>query len=305
MNMKNVLVLVKRDFWEYRFSLFRLPLLLSLFPLLLVVWIFVAGPDAGVGKNNSLGVDERQYSEFVVPAQHGEPARYDFERDGAARLFVRLSYGAAVLFCTLIYIGCALHYAFSSLFSDRKNNSILFWRSMPVSESVNVFSKLVILLIVFPAILTALYWLVWIASIIWIGAWQGEYQFIVECFRKIGSWELSSLIMPMLSAAFYVFPLTAWALFVSALLKQHPAFSGIFIPLGILIVDGLLNHYLGFELGFKGMLANYLSLINTHLSLPDSVYFGKEYAHIMLIVCISGITFCSAAIWLRNNRYEI
>jgi ABC-2 type transport system permease protein len=68
-------------------------------------------------------------------------------------LNVMLSVLHGILLLVLLFT--TFNYLLGSLYDDRKDRSILFWRSMPVSEREIVLSKFVMAMVVAPLIYIA------------------------------------------------------------------------------------------------------------------------------------------------------
>lgn len=69
---------------------------------------------------------------------------------GAQRDLLAASYSAAaiVLMLTSVLVGC--FYCLDALYGERRDRSILFWKSLPVSDSITVLAKISIPLVVLP-----------------------------------------------------------------------------------------------------------------------------------------------------------
>ena len=58
---------------------------------------------------------------------------------------------AALALPYLISMGCLIiFYLLDSLYADRKDRSVLFWKSLPISDRETVISKLVVAALVIP-----------------------------------------------------------------------------------------------------------------------------------------------------------
>jgi ABC-2 type transport system permease protein len=119
--MKALLIQVRREFWEHR-SLWIAPLAIGVV-LLLAAAIFgriqldFGGPAGGPGRPRPLF--ELMLLSWAVPF-----------------------YLAAAILASIYLLDC--------LYGERRDRSILFWRSMPVSDTETVLSKLLVGLVIVP-----------------------------------------------------------------------------------------------------------------------------------------------------------
>ena len=74
-------------------------------------------------------------------------------------------YGIHQLFVTVTAF-VLLYYMLSCLYTDRKDRSILFWKSMPVSENRNVAVKFITAVLVVPIVATLISWLTQICYLV-------------------------------------------------------------------------------------------------------------------------------------------
>lgn len=133
--MKTWSTLVRREFWESR-GLWIAPLVASA--------LIVAG---------SLFVVLR-FGELHMPVGPRMPGGLP-RLDGTSRGFAMSVFG----FGSLIFLagGIAIwSYLVDSLYGERRDRSILFWKSLPVSDTKTVASKLLVALLVAPAIMYGL-----------------------------------------------------------------------------------------------------------------------------------------------------
>jgi ABC-2 type transport system permease protein len=129
----NVLpVLIRREFWEHR-VLWVAPLAVAV--LYLAACVFITGIRmGGIDIENTAGPD--------LP-------------DGLVIGLV----GSQLLFTGLLLLLMSVvgfYYLVDCLYAERKDRSILFWKSMPVSDSATVLSKLLVATIVVPVGVVAL-----------------------------------------------------------------------------------------------------------------------------------------------------
>jgi ABC-2 type transport system permease protein len=118
-------MLIKREFWEHR-SLWMAP---AIFAAVLIV-LAVFGAFFG-SSNFHVG----------APMRFG-PERVGVTQMGAMAMAMQL-YAVSALTCGFYLLDC--------LYSERKDRSILFWKSLPVSDLQTVLAKLTVAMAVVPA----------------------------------------------------------------------------------------------------------------------------------------------------------
>ena len=115
---------IRRELWEYR-VIYVVPLLVA---ALLVIAVVVRT------------IVERYHMHGVLPA------------DAAQRFLPHQHFelSAAVIMGTALLVG--LYYTLDALYGERRDRSILFWKSLPVSDRTAVLAKLTIPLVVVPVL---------------------------------------------------------------------------------------------------------------------------------------------------------
>lgn len=307
MSANKIILQLKREIWEYKFSLFWAPLIAMVIPFIFVATMLYWGPQSLVA--NSDNSNDTFFKSFVETPDDGGVPYFNFHKPGAFELFARVSFTVSSIFYLFIYIAVMLNFAFSCLFSDRKSNNILFWRSLPVSEVKNVIGKLLVIGFVIPAILTILY-LACTGLMIFGGA---VYLNDITFLGLLGKYFSVSNVVFFISVLFFcaisLLPFSAWALFMSAAVKNHPGVIGILLPVLLWVVDGFAQRFFGVSLGIQALIISYGDLINDYVTASSrtfgQLFFVDQFIKILLTSFSVAALFCGATIWLRNNRYEI
>lgn len=133
--MKTFYWLVKREFWEHRGSFLWTPVItvavVTGLTLLLIITALVQGNLQGVPENAQ-----------VTSAQ-------DLAQIGSVLDFTALM-PAGIIALVLLFV--LFHYCMQTLSADRADRSILFWKSLPVSDTATVLSKVFSAVVVAPVI---------------------------------------------------------------------------------------------------------------------------------------------------------
>jgi ABC-2 type transport system permease protein len=209
-----------------------------------------------------------------------------------------------------VYSIIALNYSFGCLFSDRKTREILFWRSLPLSEANNLRGKLMTLCISLPLLISLASLVVWLLIVFSGAIYAGDLGLVWQWLfgPESGSlmWFWLLLLFPL-----FLLPLTSWALFMSALVKNHPGVLGILLPLAILSVEAWLRFHWEIVIGFHPVLQSYVDAIEAYIVFLDGDNFLSWISvesGLWQLLCKSlvvAVIFIAAALWLRNKRYEI
>ena len=205
---------------------------------------------------------------------------------------------ASVLVC--------LYYLIDSLISDRKDRSILFWRSMPVSEYENVAVKLLTSSFVVPCLflVSGLLSSVVALSIIYLGIQVSgiEIQNIGSLFVYLSGlssvFELAAIVLLF---SIFLFPLQLGLLTASALVRRSIFFTLVLPVLAINVVELMVFK----ELILFKYLTNYISAA---ANLSEALVLGKEIstglAPLLLgLVLSAGLYY--ASVYLRQRNFEV
>jgi ABC-2 type transport system permease protein len=118
-----------------------------------------------------------------------------------------------------------IFYCLDSLYAERKDRSILFWRSIPVTDFETVLSKLLTAVIVVPlvtfAIVVATQLLVLINVSIWVNIRGGSPGHLIWAAMPFAdNW--TAMLMLLIALPLWMSPFVGWFLFVSAFTKRSP-----------------------------------------------------------------------------------
>ena len=141
--------LLKREYWENRGGFLRAPLVAGGISLLLSLMAIVAGLIAArrAAEKGDLHINGIQVNglDLGMLTQHMTPA--DMAKFGEG-MNMTLLLSSAWPFITLAFV--VFFYCLGALYDDRRDRSVLFWKSMPISDTQTVLSKLVGALVIAP-----------------------------------------------------------------------------------------------------------------------------------------------------------
>ena len=133
-------------------------------------------------------------------------------------------FGSAVL---------TVFYCLDSLYSERKNKSILFWRSLPITDAETVLSKFLTAAVAIPllafGVVIATHLLILLLTGIFVDIEGGSSMLLIwKSAPFFDAW--AGLLIIMLMLPIWFSPFIGWFLFVSAWTKRSPLLMA-FLPL--------------------------------------------------------------------------
>lgn len=144
--------------------------------------------------------------------------------------------GVLLIVTTLFALGALIVMAFYSLdalYAERKDKSILFWRSLPITDAESVLSKLLTALFVIPLvtllIAIATHLAILVMTSIWVMMQGGDASHLVWSSAPLADAWVSSLVLAV-AMPMWLSPFIGWFLLVSALTKRAPLLMA-FMPL--------------------------------------------------------------------------
>lgn len=313
------LSLLKREFWEHRNSFILLPIGLS---GLLILVMFVAlvfrdniNMDISIDATESETISATQDASqrhFSINFSEGEAtivaegdAEFTNQFNNYQKTLNSGLYGIHGLFLMTAW-WVVVFYLLSALYTDRRDRSILFWKSMPISETQTVLTKLIVGTIAVPLIMTVASWFVQIFYVIaamffasylgrdpWETIWP-NIDILSSFFRQINLAMIISL---------WLLPLCAWILAASAFAKRSPFLVATLPIVGIIAIEGIIfgsTHFAEFFAEHFFLEDRYTDLIEANANIGTWLDFSSN---------LSGFVFAtiliSIAVWLRNNRFEL
>ena len=304
--MNQMITLLRRELAEHPASWMVPAVLGGLFVVAALFAVF------GVAR---VGIDEVQFSSDMLE-EAADPAAI------RAVLMVVFSPIAAVFGLVIsVIVG---FYLLDALYADRKDRSILFWKSLPVSDLKTVGSKYLTAVGTMP--LQALVLFVATAILVWLivgtaGAVAGTGQLLLQ-----GPWALAQativLAYGLVAFGLWLAPVHAWLLLVSAFARRAVLAWATLPPLFVIVAEKtlfdttyfaiLLGQRLsgGMELAFSGKGGAGIREVNDSVSavfptLAELLTPGRFLASPALWAgLVVAAAFFAGAVWLRRWRDE-
>jgi ABC-2 type transport system permease protein len=147
-------------------------------------------------------------------------------------------------FAALLLMGTtgivALFYCLDALYTERRDRSILFWKSLPVSDLTTVLAKASIPLLILPLLTFAITMVTfWIMLLLSAPVLLATGLGVATVWPHIGLWQISQgLLFHLLAVhALWYAPFYCWWLLVSAWAKRTPFLWAFLPPFAIAVVE--------------------------------------------------------------------
>ena len=308
--MNQLPVLIRREFWEHRNTFLVLPAVATSFFLLMMLLTLLLSAKGAVDINVDIQSD--QDIEFFNDSMQADNIYafflYQLEGRSTEERARYINAGLQALGGPLIGIlwFVMFFYLLCSLYDDRRDRSVLFWKSMPVSDAMTVISKLV----------TGL-WLVPLIYLLGVAILQLAAMGMLSVGTlgtEISMWEtvwapvsiFSNWIRYLGALMFYILwalPFFGWLVAVSAYAKSVPLVWVLGVPLALTIVERVVAD--------EPRLANWMwdhivpiSFLNQEQSVTDNIWSLLLSLQMMSAVAVGGVLIF-IAILLRGKADEI
>jgi ABC-2 type transport system permease protein len=216
--MNRLLALMKREFWENKGAFRTTPIAIGAIYLLGLLMAVVT----------TVYFD----NEFHTLK---DAIRFIAEQDEALR--ARILYEGALSSAGLFTVALGFvifFYLLGSLYDDRKDRSILFWKSLPASDTLTLTSKLLSAMITAPLI----FWLVFVATMILLSiiaaiivllVGENPWTLFIGVSNPIKAWGL--ILMSYLAQSVWALPLYGWLMLVSSFAPRIPLLFAVLPPI--------------------------------------------------------------------------
>jgi len=196
--------LLRREIWEHR-AILVVPLVVAL----LIVLTSLTG---------QVTIGELEHVDLAIIGATNMPEN----ARSAALSGIMIALSSTFIFAMWIL---TIFYTLDSLYAERKDRSILFWRSIPCTDFETVLSKLLTAILVIPlatfAVIIVTHLLVLLNISIWIDLRGGSaWHVIWSAVPFADNWTATLVIL--LALPLWLSPFIGWSLFVSAFTKRSP-----------------------------------------------------------------------------------
>lgn len=227
--MNRLMALVKREFWENKGAFRTTPLVIG--------GIFLAAMLMFLITFNHFDNEFQSLKEllrFIAQQDAGLRARFLYE----STLEMSVIFSMVLAFVVFFYL-------LGSLYDDRKDRSILFWKSLPASDTLTLGSKLLSAMIVAPVI----FWIVYVithivimllfsVAIMMLG--ENPWTLFLGLGNPFKAW--SMVLLSYFAQSIWALPLYGWLMLVSAFAPRIPLLFAVLPP----VVLGVLELWIDF-----------------------------------------------------------
>lgn len=198
------IALLRRELWEHR-AIFVVPAVVALVTVL-TSW------------TSQVTISELEHLDAGIIGLSNVP------ENARSAVMSIIMVGLSTSFIFAMWI-LTIFYTLDSLYAERKDRSILFWRSIPVTDFETVLSKLVTAIFVIPlvtfAVIAVTQLLVLASLTVQLGFRGGDtWQLIWSAAPFVDTW--ASTIVLLIALPLWLSPFIGWFLFVSAFTKRSP-----------------------------------------------------------------------------------
>lgn len=316
--MNTLPLLLKREYWEHRGGFLWCPAWITGVILILTVLGMISAEVFSSHVQVHVGISLDQLRDSL--------GAHDYTEAGQGLDMVQLVF-VGIACVGLFFV--TFFYLLGALYDDRRDRSVLFWKSLPVSDTATVASKALTAMLVMPAIALVVSTLAYVLFLglvcIWTAAHGLNVLPAVAQSHPIGTLLRLALMLPI--GALWALPTVGWLLFWSAFARSKPFMWAVLLPIVALFANwwiGLLGGphmtgdvHLASILGrllFSVMPGSWLSA--TALSISHQA-LGVNFNGLALtwmssllrtpnlwIGAVSGLILLGGAVWLRGRRIE-
>ena len=229
--------LVKREFWEHRGGFFWAPVITGGIFVLLNIMGIVTGEVFGARNGFNLSFGGGQNNLRILSKALDKQS---MDTVGAGLDMVMYS---ATMIMGIILGFVVFFYCLGALYDDRRDRSILFWKSLPVSDTATVLSKVISATVVAPFITVI------------VGTLTGLLMLLTFALalslHGVSVWHLLSLSHPLEVIAnmvgsiplylLWALPTVGWLMLCSAWARNKPFLWAVALPVAVGVVIGWFN----------------------------------------------------------------
>ena len=314
--MNRLKALLRREFWENKGSFRTTPMVIGgLYIAFLLMSIFT-----------TTHIDSELYTfreAIRVMADQPEELR--------SMVIHQVMLGSSVFF-TVVMSFVIFFYLLGSLYDDRKDRSILFWKSLPASDTLTVASKLLAAMIVIPAffLLTLIVTHVIMAiigSLMVLSVDGNPWTLFLGLSNPFKAWGM--IAASWAAQSIWALPLFGWLMLVSAFAPRVPLLFATLPPLIFAVLQTWIEFLRTFTLknNIVGVIGEWLfnspailtvEVGDGHGEIALGVPLTEEFDHAvnlanildrlfsvqMLTGLVVAAVFLAAALWLRHRATE-
>jgi ABC-2 type transport system permease protein len=318
--MKTLYWLVKREFWEHRGGFIWAPVITGIVFLVLNLMGVVSGEVFGSRHGFNLGSLDGQDLASKIQSLDVHQA----QEVGSALDLAMLSSSGLI---SVVFAFVVFFYCLGALYDDRRDRSFLFWKSLPISDTATVLSKVIAAGVIAPIVVVICGVLTGIAMLLIFA--------LALSFHGVSVWSLLVLAHPFQMIGFLIgsiplyllwaLPTVGWLMLCSSWARTKPFLWAAVIPVALGVMISWFN-LLGSE-GFKSSWYWREIVVRILFSVfpggwlrdsaatqlgkdPESIghFFNLSNSYAVLgtpdiwIGAVAGIAMLAGAVWFRRWR---
>ena len=252
--------LLKREFWEHKGGFFWAPIFTGAIFLGLMLMAITIG-EVTVDRTN-INVANLNLGQLTEKAMTPAIAAHIAEGTQLSLYMVSGLFGTVLFFVTFFY-------CLGSLYDDRRDRSVLFWKSLPLSDQQTVLSKTLTALAVAPVLSTAAAMLTGVLFLATISLYVAFYGInpIPLLWGNLAIFKALGTLLAILPVqALWALPTIGWLLLVSAWAKSKPFLWALVLPIG------------------AGIVVSWFDLMKSVTRLPDTWFWENVVARMLLSI---------------------
>lgn len=241
--MKNLLWLIRREFWEHKVEFVWAPLAVTILFLGLTIWWAVGRIFFGHG--DGLSIEDMR----VMREDIQDPVKLKV-------LIDVLQTGMFTLIGIQLTLTALVHFTYASncLSSERRDRSVLFWKSLPASDLQTIAAKAFTASVLIPAISIGMLLLAVPLGtfIVTWGAGNLDSAFVQNGHFSAMLLEVIKTMLAYLPLQIlWALPTVAWCMLISSMARDNPSLKAFGFPLIAIAVFLILAVMFGAESGDK------------------------------------------------------
>jgi len=319
--MNQFITLLKREFLEHRSIFLFVPAAISIFlVLMMALSVFVVNMEIGDDPDTNISIGDRRHETrdeerfdsngdskvfasvrdiYTMKIQELAATDREYREEQISRFLMGLSAPVQVVLMFVIFF-----YLLGSLYEERKNRSILFWKSMPVSDLSVICSKLTSGLIVAPAIALVCIAFAQISALVMasvLGAMADTeiWSVIWSPANLFSHWgHMTGFFMVQV---IWSMPLFCWVLLVSAFARSIPLIWVIGVPIAVVIAEQILFPFDWFSDFFTRHSQPYGGLQMGAANMDTTLIVDMLSDMDLWLGILVGVAFIAGAVWKRGR----
>src|SRR5436189_2490304 len=202
---------VRRELWENR-SIYVAPLIVAV----VVLFGFLV---------STVGMPQRRQAVLLLDPAH-QRAAIEAPYDVAAMTLILTAFIVGVFYCL------------DALHSERRDRSVLFWKSLPVSDLTTVLSKASVPFVILPLIIFGTVVLVQFLMLLWSSAILLPSGLAATTWTRFNLFQQSMILLySLIVIVLWHAPIYGWALLVSGIARRATFLWAVLPPLAIAIFE--------------------------------------------------------------------